>query len=56
MLGNYVPHIGILFSKWKSRDLIASGKLAVKINRFGTFEFVDPNKKLVEDQIENILD
>lgn len=40
---------------WKNRDLIANGKLAIKINRIGTFEFVDTNKRLVEDQIENIL-
>lgn len=40
---------------WKSRDLIPNGKLAVKVNRFGTFEFVDSEKALVEDQIEKIL-
>lgn len=40
---------------WKSRKLIANGKLAVKIGRFGTFEFADTNKSLVEDQIERIL-
>lgn len=40
---------------WKSRDLVANGKLAVKIHRFGTFEFADTNKLLVEDQIEKIL-
>ncbi|KMQ70833.1 hypothetical protein ACM44_09355 [Chryseobacterium koreense CCUG 49689] len=39
----------------KSRDLVANGKLAVKIGRFGTFDFADTNKSLVEDQIEKIL-
>lgn len=40
---------------WKSRDLVANGKLSVKVHRFGTFEFADTNKSLVEDQIEKIL-
>lgn len=40
---------------WKSRDLVANGKLSVKVHRFGTFEFADTNKTLVEDQIEKIL-
>lgn len=40
---------------WKSRDLVANGKLSVKVHRFGTFEFADTNKSLIEDQIEKIL-
>lgn len=40
---------------WKSRDLIANGKLAVKILQYGTTEFADTDKLLVEDQIEKIL-
>ncbi|CAH0195358.1 hypothetical protein [Chryseobacterium sp. Bi04] len=40
---------------WKSRDLIANGKLAVKIVQYGTIEFADTDKLLVEDQIEKIL-
>lgn len=40
---------------WKSRDLIPNGKLAVKISRFGTSEFVDTDKSTVENQIEKIL-
>ena len=40
---------------WKTRDLIPNGKLAVKVNRIGTYEFVDSDKALVEDQIEKIL-
>lgn len=40
---------------WKSRDLVANGKLSVKVHRFGTFEFTDNNKSLVENQIEKIL-
>ncbi|WP_426478103.1 hypothetical protein ACP3T3_01055 [Chryseobacterium sp. CBSDS_008] len=40
---------------WKSRDLIANGKLAVKIIQYGTTEFADTDKFLVEDQIEKIL-
>lgn len=40
---------------WKSRDLIPNGKLSVKVHRFGTFEFTDTNKLLVEDQIGKIL-
>lgn len=40
---------------WKTRDLIPNGKLALKSNRFGTFEFADTNKLFVEDQIEKIL-
>ncbi len=40
---------------WKSRELVPNGKLSVKVQRFGTFEFTDTNKSLVEDQIEKIL-
>jgi hypothetical protein len=40
---------------WKSRELVANGKLSVKVHRFGTFEFADTNKLLIEDQIEKIL-
>ncbi|MCD0477471.1 hypothetical protein LPB90_03315 [Chryseobacterium sp. LC2016-29] len=40
---------------WKSRDLIPNGKLAVKISRFGTSEFVDTDRSTVENQIEKIL-
>ncbi|AZA99263.1 hypothetical protein EG359_06430 [Chryseobacterium joostei] len=40
---------------WKSRDLIANGMLAVKIVQYGTTEFADTDKLLVEDQIEKIL-
>lgn len=40
---------------WKSRDLIANGKLVVKIVQYGTTEFADTDKLLVEDQIEKIL-
>lgn len=40
---------------WKSRKLVPNGKLSVKVQRFGTFEFTDTNKSLVEDQIEKIL-
>lgn len=44
-------------NRWggNDRDLIANGKLAVKVGRFGTFEFVDTDKNLIEDQIEKIL-
>ncbi len=42
-------------SGWKTRDLIANGKLAVKIVQYGTTEFADTDKFLVEDQIEKIL-
>lgn len=40
---------------WKTRELIPNGKLAVKVGRFGTYEFVDSNKSLIEDQIVKIL-
>jgi len=40
---------------WKSRELVANGKLSVKVHHFGTFEFADTNKSPVEDQIEKIL-
>lgn len=40
---------------WKSRDLIPNGKLAIKIKRYGTIEFVDTDKHRLEDQIERIL-
>lgn len=41
--------------RWKTRELIPNGKLAVKVGRFGTYEFVDSNKSLIEDQIAKIL-
>lgn len=40
---------------WKTRELIPNGKLAVKVGRFGTYEFVDSKKNLIEDQIAKIL-
>lgn len=40
---------------WQTRELVPNGKLALKVARFGTYEFVDTSKRLVEDQIENIL-
>lgn len=40
---------------WKTRELIPNGKLAVKVGRFGTYEFTDTNKNLIEDQIAKIL-
>ena len=44
-------------NRWggNDRNLIANGKLAVKVGRFGTFEFVDTDKNPVENQIEKIL-
>ncbi|GAA6765778.1 hypothetical protein AAFH68_17160 [Flavobacterium sp. CGRL1] len=41
--------------KWKTRELVPNGKLAVKAGRFGTYEFVDSKKSLIEDQIAKIL-
>ncbi|WP_336703474.1 hypothetical protein [Chryseobacterium indologenes] len=40
---------------WNDRELVANGKLAIKVGRFGTFEFVDTDKSPVENQIEKIL-
>lgn len=44
-------------NRWGENDrkLIANGKLAIKIGRHGTFEFVDTDKFLIENQIEKIL-
>jgi hypothetical protein len=39
----------------KSREFIPNGKLSVKINLFGLFDFSDTNTLLVENQIEKIL-
>ncbi|MBC5862775.1 hypothetical protein [Flavobacterium turcicum] len=41
--------------RWKTRELIPNGKLALKAGRFGAYEFVDSNKSLIEDQIAKIL-
>ena len=40
---------------WKSRELVPNGKLSVKVQRFGTFEFTDTNKSIEEDKNEKIL-
>lgn len=40
---------------WKTRELVPNGKLAIKAGLFGTYEFSDSNKGLVEDQILKIL-
>ena len=40
---------------WNDRELTANGKLAIKVVRFGTFEFVDSDKSPIENQIEKIL-
>lgn len=40
---------------WKTKELVPNGKLAIKTGQFGTYEFVDKNKILLEDQIEKIL-
>lgn len=40
---------------WNDRELIPNGKLALKIGRYGNFEFTDTESRLIEDQIEKIL-
>jgi hypothetical protein len=40
---------------WNDRELSANGKLAIKIRRIATFEFVDTDKSPVESQVEKIL-
>lgn len=40
---------------WKTRELVPNGKLAIKAGLFGTYEFVDSIKGLIEDQILKIL-